>query len=213
MDISENKGIKLDAVLMTARQHCTNLQTLVFADNINFAKVSSNPVEATEENGLEYLKRLDIGGSFHAENVSFILRSTSLCNVQYLNLSNCFLDAAAITGLFNSHLIKTLEYLGLANCDLDAQSLPTLKIIKLQERQTKQSKKDDSDEDVKDDEDVKNVFYEPNLKLKMIDLRNNRFRAGRHQSLGSKPYLEKVLIFAWKDKDEKFPIDPSTVKV
>ena len=103
----------------------------MFADNINFAKVSSNPVHETEENGLEFLKRLDIGGSFHGENVNFIIRSSALCSVQYLNLSNCFLDTAAINSLFNSHLIRTLEYLGLANCDLPPQSFPTLKIVKI----------------------------------------------------------------------------------
>ena len=103
----------------------------MFADNINSAKVASNPVLATDENGLEFLKRLDIGGSFHGENVSFIMRSTALCSVQYLNLSNCFLDVAAINSLFNSHLIQTLEYLGLANCDLPPQVFPTLKLLKV----------------------------------------------------------------------------------
>ena len=101
----------------------------MFADNINFSKVYSNPVEATEENGLEYLKRLDIGGSFHAENLRFILNSTSLCNIKYLNLSNCFLDIPAITSIFNSHFINELEYLGLANCDLPPHCFPILKII------------------------------------------------------------------------------------
>lgn len=78
LDISENKGIKLDAVLMTARQHCTNLQTLMFADNINFTRATSNPVKKTKENGLAYLKRLDIGNSFHGENMDFIIKSTAL---------------------------------------------------------------------------------------------------------------------------------------
>ena len=67
------------------------------------------------------------------------------------------------------------------------------------------------DED-EEEEDVKNIFWEPNLKLKMIDLRNNnrfnRFSFLKHS------YLETVLIFAWKESDERKPIvDTSQVKV
>ena len=50
------------------------------------------------------------------------------------------------------------------------------------------------------------------MKLKMIDLRNNksilRFQLSKHS------YLDKVLIFAWKESDERKPIvDTSQVKV
>ena len=79
LDISENKGIKLDAVLTTAKMHCTNLETLIFADSSNNSKGSSNPVLITVDNGLDplretmqfdLLKRLDLDGT---GNISFIL--------------------------------------------------------------------------------------------------------------------------------------------
>ena len=46
----------------------------------------------------------------------------------------------------------------------------------------------------------------------MIDLRNNN-RFSRISFL-KHAYLDKVLIFAWKEKDERFPIvDSSQVKI
>ena len=46
----------------------------------------------------------------------------------------------------------------------------------------------------------------------MIDLRNNN-RFSR-LSFSKHSYLDKVLIFGWKEKDERFPIvDSSQVKI
>ena len=119
LDVSENKGIKLDAILTAARNNCTNLQTFQFGDNMNAGLGSCNPVTITEDNGLELLKRVDLDGSFVSSlNVQFLTQSTALCNVSYLNLSNCAIDPEAICDIFNSHLLTELEYLGLANCDL-----------------------------------------------------------------------------------------------
>lgn len=82
-------------------------------------------VETTEANGLEMLKRLDLDGSFGwPENIQFLVKSTALCNVSYLNLSNCNIDSDAIEDIFNSHLMEKLEYLGLSNCDLPHDALP-----------------------------------------------------------------------------------------
>lgn len=84
-----------------------------------------------EENGLELLRRLDLDGSIKfTENIQFLVRSTALCNVNYLNLSNCELDAEAIAAIFNSHLLSELEYLGLANCELPVNSMPHLSLNK-----------------------------------------------------------------------------------
>ena len=88
-----------------------------------------NPVLDTEDNGLELLKRLDLDGSLKwPENVQFLVKSTALCNVSYLNLSNCTIDKEAVRDIFASHLMKELEYLCLANCDLPHDAMPTLSL-------------------------------------------------------------------------------------
>lgn len=89
IDVSENKGLKLDAFLNACRTNCTNLQTFQFTDN-KVDKNLFNPVKMTDENGLEMVKRLDLDGSLaHEENIHFLVCSTAFCNVSYLNLSNC----------------------------------------------------------------------------------------------------------------------------
>ena len=73
----------------------------------------------------DLLKRLDLDGT---GNISFILQSTALTNVQYLNLSNCAFTAEVLEELFNSHLMKTVELLGLANCGIEPNWLPIQRI-------------------------------------------------------------------------------------
>ena len=129
LDVSENKGVKLDAILVASRDKLTNLQTFQFADIKNMGQFSCNPIIRTEDNGLELLKRLDLDSSFNfPENVQFLVKSTALCNVSYLNLSNCSISPVAIKSIFDSHLMNELEYLGLANCDLGNDALPTLSL-------------------------------------------------------------------------------------
>ena len=80
----------------------------------------------TEDNGLEFLRKLDLEGSVKGYE-STILQSSALQNVQYLNLSNTFMDPGLINDLFNSNIIKKLEYLGLANCGLPNFCMPSFR--------------------------------------------------------------------------------------
>ena len=134
VDLSENPALKVSEFLMKARDVCRNLETLIFADNQNMGQYSCDAVLDQERNGIHQLKRLDLEKSLnYPENLHFLLQSTALQSLQYLNLSSCNLNDEYVRDLFNSDLMLTVEYLRLANNKLTAGALP-MKIISRDQR-------------------------------------------------------------------------------
>ena len=87
-----------------------------------------------ESNGIHQLKRLDLERSLnYPENLHFLLQSTAMQSLQYLNLSSCNLNNEYVRDLFNSDLMLTIEYLRLANNKLTAEALP-MKIVSRDKR-------------------------------------------------------------------------------
>ena len=78
LDLSENKGVRLDEMLVAIRDTCMNLQYLHFAGNKHEFSIPYCPVEVVPLNGLEMLRRLDLGGSLDKSGVLAIIQSSAL---------------------------------------------------------------------------------------------------------------------------------------
>ena len=135
-----------------------------------------------DRNGIHQLKRLDLERSLnYPENLHFLLQSTALQSLQYLNLSNCNLNDEYVRDLFNSDLMLTIEYLRLANNKLTAEALP-VKIVSRDKRS-------------RDSE----------IALKFLDLRYNPIIRDK---LRTREYLNTVMILCF-DIKKKVPFKPN----
>ena len=94
LDISENPGIYVDMLL-----HVISTSEMQSLQSISAAGCSvqndSLPIQVfdSSENGLIFLKRLDLSGSLtRPEQLNFVTDSPALKSLEFLNLNKCVID-------------------------------------------------------------------------------------------------------------------------
>ena len=122
------------------------------------------------------MQRLDLEGSLDGpDSIKFLIKSTTLTNLNYLNLSNCKITDKGANDLFQSPLMLTIKFLRLANCNLTEKAFP------------------------KKIQPSTNPFVEKQISLEFLDFRFNTLSHHRDRATNKK-YLEKVVILLWKKR-------------
>ena len=121
------------------------------------------------------MQRLDLEGSLDGpESIKFLIKSTTLRNLTYLNLSNCKITDKGANDLFQSPLMLTILFLRLANCNLTEKAFP------------------------KKIQTSTNPFADNEISLEFLDFRFNTIHDRSNAT--SRKYLENVVILLWRKR-------------
>ena len=121
------------------------------------------------------MQRLDLEGSLDGpESIKFLIESTTLRNLTYLNLSNCKITDKGANDLFQSPLMLTILFLRLANCNLTEKAFP------------------------KKIQSSTNPYADNKISLVFLDFRFNTIR--HRNNATNRRYLEKVVILLWRKR-------------
>jgi len=105
LDISENKGVQLDELLL-ALNETGQIEKLHFAGNLGSRVPLPNSTRPsykflTKGIDLMQLSRLDLSGSLGKDGALAISKCSALRSLTWLNLSNCKLDKESLNAIVN----------------------------------------------------------------------------------------------------------------